>query len=132
LQGPLAYLLVTTFAVWTACEGGLWMLAPGVMGASVNSVAHGNGELAAVMRASVDVPLGYIAWSIRRRLGEAPGVIVLAGIFAANLVLSVSGFLAQINALATPSRWPLEILHIVWTVFAGVLLVRYGRGQRAS
>jgi hypothetical protein len=45
----------------------------------------------------------------------------MAAMFVANAALSVAGFIAQMESIATPARWIVELLHIGWTIGAAII-----------
>lgn len=125
-------LLLISFALWTGITGLLWLVAPGGLGAQLETLAGQGAGYFAMARGAVDLPLGWLAWSARDQLRLPVALPVIAGVFVANAALSVAGFIAQMESIATPSRWAVELLHIVWTIGAAAIGWRLLRaGKRA-
>ena len=115
-------LLVISFALWTGITGLLWLVAPGGMGARLEALAGPGTSYFAMARGAVDLPLGWLAWMARDRLRLPTVLPVIAGVFVANAALSVAGFIAQMESIATPARWIVELLHVAWTIGAAMIL----------
>lgn len=125
-------LLLISFALWTGITGLLWLVAPGGLGAQLETMAGQGAGYFAMARGAVDLPLGWLAWAARDRLRLPVALPVVAGMFVGNAALSVAGFIAQMESIATPSRWTVELLHIVWTIGAAVIGWQLSRaGKRA-
>lgn len=116
------HLLILSFALWTGLTGLLWLVAPGPLGAQLVALAGPGASYFAAARGAVDLPLGWIAWTMRDRFREDAARPVLIGMFVANIILSAAGLIAQLESIATPSRWIVELLHVGWMIGAGVLL----------
>jgi hypothetical protein len=116
------HLLILSFALWTGLTGLLWLVAPGPLGGKLVALAGPGAGYFAAARGAVDLPLGWIAWTMRDRFRDAAARPVLIGMFVANIILSAAGLIAQLESIATPSRWIVELLHIGWMIGAGALL----------
>jgi len=114
---------LASYALFTGLTGLAWLVAPGLMGATFLSVGGAATPYVGLVRGAVDAPLAWAAWTHRRAAG-AGGQAALAAVAAANILLAATGLLAQLHAIATPSRWAIEALHVLWTVVLGVALVR--------
>lgn len=117
-----AYLLVVSFGLWTGITGLLWLVAPGPLGAQLETMAGPGAGYFAAARGAVDLPLGWLAWTIRDRIRSGTSWAVIVGMLVANIILSAAGLIAQLESIATPSRWAVELLHIGWTIGAGWLV----------
>ena len=105
---------VVTYAIFTGIEGLAWLLAPGLLGQMMITQFGGATPYAGLVRGAVDLPIAIIAWNWRGRIGLPSGLALTAALVMANLVLAGAGLLAQLHTIATPSRWAVEGLHIVW------------------
>ncbi|KRB89322.1 MULTISPECIES: hypothetical protein [unclassified Sphingomonas] len=116
------HMLILSFALWTGITGLLWLVAPGPLGSKLEALAGPGAGYFAAARGAVDLPLGWIAWTVRDRVLSAAARPAIIGIFVANIILSIAGLIAQLESIATPSRWLIELLHIGWMAGAGALL----------
>lgn len=116
------HLLILSFALWTGLTGLLWLVAPGPLGEKLVALAGPGAGYFAAARGAVDLPLGWIAWTARDRVRSPAARPAIAGIFVANIILSAAGLIAQLESIATPSRWIVELLHIGWMIGAGALM----------
>ena len=119
---------IWTYVWFTALEGLIFLLAPGLLAATFVKLGGTATPYLGLVRGAADIPIALAVWDGRRRLAGLGARPILIAALAANLMLSVAGLLAQLNALATPSRWIVEFLHIFWAAaFAYQLLRKDGR-----
>jgi hypothetical protein len=120
--------LLLSFAVLVIVSGIIWLLAPlkfaaaasgGLAGPAVAYIGHARG--------AADVPLGMIA--LVTIIARRPSVTsaVAAGLCIANVLLAIAGLLAQLSMLATPARWVVEGLHVLWAAGFACLWVLHAR-----
>jgi len=117
------WIALASYALFTGLTGLAWLVAPGLMGATFLSVGGAATPYVGLVRGAVDAPLAWAAWTHRTAAG-AGRQAALAALATANLLLATTGLLAQLHAIATPSRWVIEALHVLWTVVLGIALVR--------
>ena len=126
----LLLLAITTYVLFTGATGLVWLLAPGLLGATLVQLGGASLPYFALVRGAADLPLACIAWGGRNRLDTLEGRSVILALVFANLVLAISGLLAQLESIATPSRWIVEGMHVFWlAVFALQLRRSIGRAQ---
>ena len=122
--GWIASVAIGSYALFTTAEGLLWLVSPGLLHSKMIEAGGAAIPYLAVARATVEVPIGWAAWQDRHRLLDRSGRPLLIALIVANLVLSVSGLLAQLHDIALPSRWIVEGLHVFWLAAAVWLLFR--------
>lgn len=119
-------MVLGSFALWTGITGLLWLMAPGPLAALIEeSLGQGSARVATA-RGVVDIPMGVLAWVVVHQCeGKMPysALAVLAGLLVQNAILSIIGFIAQFGDIRSPSRWAVELLHVVWMVGAANMLV---------
>jgi hypothetical protein len=132
-RGGLRTGLYVSFAFLVALSGLVWLLAP------LKFAAAAAGELAGVAavytgqaRGAADLTIAVIAWLARGWGGTQSGRAITRSLCISNVLLATAGLIAQLSVLATPARWAVEALHVIWAIGFAMLWCFERRSHRAT
>ncbi len=125
--------LYVSFSVLVALSGIVWLLAPMKFAtAAAGELAGAAAAYTGQMRGAADLTIAAIAWLARGWGGTARGRAITRSLCISNAMLATAGIIAQLSVLATPARWVVEALHVIWAVGFAMLWYFEPREQGAT
>lgn len=131
--GGLRVGLYVSFAFLVALSGLVWLLAPMKFAtAAAGDLAGAAAAYTGQARGAADLAIAVIAWLARGWGGTQSGRVVTRSLCVSNVLLATAGLIAQLSVLATPARWAVEALHVIWAVGFATLWYFESRSHRAT
>jgi hypothetical protein len=113
----LRAILYVSFAALVGMSGVAWLLAPmKFASAAAGDLAGAAAAYVGQTRGVADLVIAALAWSTRTWGGARGGIAITRSLCVSNMLLAIAGLIAQISALATPARWIVETLHVMWAL----------------
>lgn len=125
--------LYVSFAVLVALSGIVWSLAPMKFAtAAAGDLAGAAAAYTGQTRGAADLTIAVVAWLARGWGGTDSGRAITRSLCISNVMLATAGLIAQFSVLATPARWVVEALHVIWAIGFAVLWYLEPRGRGAT
>jgi hypothetical protein len=83
-------------------------------------------------RGAADLTIAGIAWWAIGWGGTQSGRAITRSLCISNVMLATAGLIAQLSVLATPARWAVEALHVIWAIGFAMLWYLERRSHRAA
>lgn len=117
-----------TFALFTALTGLMWIFMPDRLAAAIAGAASAHAIDIGRARGATDFAIAIIAWNSRHPVASVGRQQILLVLMVANALMMIPGTIAQLQTIATPSRWIVYFAHVGWAIGFAYLYFR-GRYQ---
>lgn len=113
-----------SFALFTMLTGLMWILIPDRLAGAIAGAVSAQAIDIGRSRGATDFALGLIAWSARDLESSLGRQRILFVLMLANALMLIAGTIAQLQTIATPSRWIVYFAHVGWALAFAWLFFR--------